>query len=45
MNNRIHELEQNLLEIQHRNDKIQTEIANYRRISIERLSESGAIKM
>jgi hypothetical protein len=45
MNNRIHDLEQNLLEIQHRIEKIQTEIVSYQQISKEDLIENGAIKM
>ena len=45
MNNRIHDLEQNLLEIQHRTDKIQTEIISYQQIAKEDLTENGAIKM
>ena len=45
MNNRIHDLEQNLIEIQNRIDKIQTEIISYQQISKEDLTENGAIKM
>jgi hypothetical protein len=45
MNNRIHQLEQNLLEIQQRIEKIQTEIISYQQISKEHLTENGAIKM
>ncbi len=45
MNNRIHELEQNLIEIHQRIEKIQTEIRSYQQISTEHLTENGAIKM
>jgi hypothetical protein len=45
MNNRIQELQQNLLDIQQRTEKIQIEIRNYQRISTEHLTENGAIKM
>jgi hypothetical protein len=45
MNNRIHELEQNLIEIRQRIEKIQTEIRSYQQISTEHLTENGAIKM
>jgi len=45
MNNRIHELQQNLIEIQQRIEKIQTDIGNYQKISTEHLTEIGAIRM
>ncbi len=45
MNNRIHELEQNLIEIHQRIEKIQIEIRSYQQISTEHLTENGAIKM
>ncbi len=45
MNNRIHELEQNLIDIQQRIKKIQIEITSYQQISKEYLTENGAIKM
>jgi len=45
MNNRLHELQQNLIEIQQRIEKIQTDIGNYQEISTEHLTETGAIKM
>jgi predicted RNase H-like nuclease (RuvC/YqgF family) len=45
MNNRIHELQQNLIEIQQRIEKIQKEIETYQKISTEHLTEIGAIRM
>lgn len=45
MNNRIYELEQNLVDIQQRIEKIQTNIGNYQEISKEYLIENGAINM
>jgi hypothetical protein len=45
MNNRIHELEQNLIEIQQRIEKIQKDIGTYQKLSTEHLTEIGAIRM
>ncbi len=45
MNNRIHHLEQNLIEIRQRIEKIQSEIGTYQQISTEHLTENGAMNM
>ena len=45
MNNRINELEKNLIDIQERIQKIQIEIENYQKISTEYLTENGEDKL
>lgn len=45
MNTRIHQLEQNLIEIQERIQKLQIEINSHQHILKEQLTENGAMTM
>ena len=45
MNTRIHQVEQNLLDIQQRIQKIQIEIQSHQHVLKDKLTENGAITM